>query len=137
MKASTSFKETIKNYLDNRAKEDELFAITYQKENKNLEECCNYIMKCAKEGECAGYSDDEVYGWAVHYYDEDDIKNIAPINGKVIINKSVELTLEDIEQAKKQAIEQLISEEKQKILSKSKKKKVESKVEMFGLFDEQ
>jgi hypothetical protein len=30
-------------------------------------------MKCAK-GSNGGYSDDEVLIWAVHYYDEDDIK---------------------------------------------------------------
>ena len=80
MKTSNAFKETIKAYLDKRASEDELFAVTYKKENKNLDECCNYVAKCAKDGGCAGYSDDEVFGWAVHYYDEDDIKNIKPIN---------------------------------------------------------
>jgi hypothetical protein len=49
------------------------FCYTYKKRKQNLDECCNYVMKCAKEGN-GGYSDDEVSGWAVHYYDEDDIK---------------------------------------------------------------
>ena len=88
MKTSNAFKETIKVYLDKRASEDELFAVTYQKENKKLDECCDYVMQCAKEGNCAGYSDDEVFNWAVHYYDEDDIKNIKPVGGKVIVNHS-------------------------------------------------
>jgi hypothetical protein len=112
MKASNEFKKTIKAHLEKRATEDELFAVTYKKENKNLDECCNYVMECAKKGGCAGYSDDEVFGWAVHYYDEDDIKNIKPISGKVIVNHSVELTEDDkkISQRKNNAL--LIEESK-------------------------
>jgi hypothetical protein len=112
MKPSNAFKETIKNYLDKRAQEDELFAITYKKENKNLDECCNYVMKCAKEGNCGGYSDDEVFGWAVHYYDEDDIKNIKPMSGRVVVSHTVELTEEDKAAAKEQAMKAVIEEVK-------------------------
>lgn len=112
MKTSNAFKETIKAYLDKRAVEDELFAVTYQKENKNLDECCNYVAKCAKDGGCAGYADEEVFGWAVHYYDEDDIKNIKPISGKVVVNHTVELTEEDKALAKEKAMELCIEEAK-------------------------
>jgi hypothetical protein len=113
MKTSNAFKETIKAYLDKRASEDELFAETYQKENKNLDECCNYVMKCAKDGACNGYSDEEVFGWAVHYYDEDDIKNIKPVSGKAIVNHSVELTEEDKAAAKAEAMREAIEEAKE------------------------
>lgn len=113
MKTSNAFKETIKAYLDKRTSEDELFAVTYKKENKNLDECCNYVMKCAKDGGCAGYSDEEVFGWAVHYYDEDDIKNIKSISGKVVVNKSVELSEEDKAEAKAKAMKLLIEEAKE------------------------
>lgn len=103
MKTSEHFKQTIKNYLEKRAAEDELFAKTYAKENKSIDECCNYVMKCAKEGGCAGYSDEEVFGWAVHYYDEDDIKDIKPISARVVVNNSVELTEEEKVKAKEMA----------------------------------
>jgi len=126
MKPSNAFKDTIKNYLDKRAAEDELFAVTYQKENKNLKECCDYVMQCAKKGGAAGYTDDEVFGWAVHYYDEDDIKNIKPIAAKVVVNHSVELTPIDIEEAKKIALERVISEEKDRLKKKVSHKKAES-----------
>lgn len=116
MKVSNAFKETIKAYLEKRASEDELFAVTYQKENKNLEECCNYVMECAKKGGANGYSDDEVFGWAVHYYDEDDIKDIKPISGKVIVNHSVELTEEDKKEAKEKAMQLAIQEAKTEAL---------------------
>ena len=67
----------IKTYLDQRAKEDELFAKSYAKENKSIEECVKYINQQARkraENNVAMIEDAEVYGWAVHYYDEDDIK---------------------------------------------------------------
>lgn len=69
--------DTIKAYLDKRAAEDLLFAVTYAKENKNIKDCCSYITSQAKKqasNGCAAISDDVVFGWAVHYYDEDDIR---------------------------------------------------------------
>jgi hypothetical protein len=118
MKVSNEFKEVIKNYLEQRATSDELFAATLKKENKNLDECCNYIMKCAKEKGCSGYADEEVFGWAVHYYDEDDIKDIKPVSGKVVINKSIELTEEEKEAAKQKAIQELNEEAKKDATTK-------------------
>lgn len=112
MKVSDQFKQTIQNHLEKRAAEDNLFAVTYKKENKNINECCNYVMQCAKKGGASGYSDEEVFGWAVHYYDEDDIKNIKPISGKVVVNHAVEFTEEDKKLAKEKAMELLIEESK-------------------------
>ena len=37
MKGTEHFKQTIKEYLDGRAQTDELFAVSYAKENKNLD----------------------------------------------------------------------------------------------------
>ena len=44
-----TFKDVIKNHLDGRARTDELFAKSYAKENKNLDECCSYIMGEARK----------------------------------------------------------------------------------------
>lgn len=78
MEKPNAFQQTVKNYLDNRSKQDEAFAATYAKPNKSIEECCKYIYReVAKKrvnGEnCVALSDEEVFGMAVHYYDEDDI----------------------------------------------------------------
>ena len=74
----SNFETTIQTYLDNRAKTDSLFAETYKKANKSIKECCKYIYsqarKLAKGGNEVGVDDATVYGWAVHYYDEDNIK---------------------------------------------------------------
>ena len=75
---AVSMEQAIKIYLDNRAKTDSLFAETYRKANKSIEECIKYIYskarKLAKGGNAVGVDEATVYGWAVHYYDEDDIK---------------------------------------------------------------
>lgn len=70
------FKQTIKAYLDKMAQQDFAFAERYKSEKKSLDQCCKYIMseakKQAKNG-CAAVEDSIVYGWAVHYYQEDDV----------------------------------------------------------------
>lgn len=76
-KELTQSEKVVKEYLDNYAKQDEAFAKSYAKENKSFEECLKYIkqeaQKQAQNG-CAMIAKEEVFGWAVHYYDEDDIK---------------------------------------------------------------
>lgn len=75
---ANTFESAIQKYLENRAKGDPLFAETYKKENKSIKECCQYIYSQAREaakgGSAVGIDDETVYGWAVHYYDEDNIK---------------------------------------------------------------
>ena len=45
-----------------------------EKENKSLEECGQYILQEAqKKGSRVAMTDEEVFGLAIHYYDEDDI----------------------------------------------------------------
>lgn len=91
MKTTDTFKYTIKAYLDKRAAEDSLFAQSYAKEGKNIDDCCTYITSRAKKeatNGCAVISDDEVFGWAVHYYDEDDIKVEKSSNVKTVIGTS-------------------------------------------------
>lgn len=77
MKGTEQFKQTIKAYLDERAKRDELFAVSYAKENKNLDDCITFVLNQAmaicKEGGC-GMTDNEVYSLCTHYYDEENIE---------------------------------------------------------------
>lgn len=90
MEVSNQFKAVIKAYLDDRASNDELFAATYAKPNKSLDECCNYILSEVQKSGQNGFADEEIYGMAVHYYDEDDIKDVKPINARVVVNHHVD-----------------------------------------------
>ena len=76
MPTNNNFETVIKDYLDNWAREDSLFAETYKKANKSIKECCRYIISRARKlgGTAVAVDDATVYGWAVHYYDEDNIK---------------------------------------------------------------
>ena len=78
-------KQVIQSYLEERAKRDPLFATSYAKPNKKIDECYDYIISQAKKrgGSVVCMSDDEVFGLAVHYYDEDDIKVSKQTNYKV------------------------------------------------------
>lgn len=136
-----TFKEAIKVYLDDRAKADELFAKSYAKPGKSIDECCNYILgEAKKQGNTVAMSDEEVYGMAVHYYDEDDIKiNKLPANARASVSvpasKAVELTEEDKEKARREAIKRL-AEEQHALLRKkpSRAKKEVTEVQQMSLF---
>ena len=110
MKASNHFKETIKTYLDKRAEEDVLFSLQYSKPHKNIDDCITYIFNTVQKSGCNGFADDEIYSMAVHYYDEDIIEIGNPMNCNVVVNHVVELTEEEKEQARKDAIQQVQNE---------------------------
>lgn len=137
MKSTEVFKQTIKSYLDKRAAEDELFAFTYSKEGKSLDKCIDYIFNTVQESGCNGFTDDEIFGMAVHYYDEDNIKVAdSPFRGSVVVNHKVELTEEDRLEARQKAIDDLIAEERRKLTHKPVKTvgKPEAEVQQVSLF---
>ena len=69
------FNDIIADYLKQRAEEDTLFAPKFANPNKSIDECCRYILgEARKRGTAVAMSDSEVFGLAVHYYDEKDIK---------------------------------------------------------------
>lgn len=85
------FEMTLLALLQDRAKNDELFAETLKKPNKSIAECAQYIYgelaeeaRKNKDGQtaCVGVPKADVIAMAVHYFDEDDIK-IKPINAVV------------------------------------------------------
>lgn len=142
MSKQNPLKEAIQSYLDERAKTDELFAIAYKKKNKSIDECCTYIMgEAKKRGNAVCMSDEEVFGLAVHYYDEDNIKvNKLPSNVRASAStttpaKPVKLTEEDEKKAREEAIKRL-TEEQHALLRKkpTRAKKEVIEVQQMSLF---
>lgn len=84
--STDKFKATIKAYLDKRAEQDEQFKDTYAKENKSIDECCAYIIQEVQKAGICGWSNAEIFGMAVHYYDEDDIKVTETTSAVRIVN---------------------------------------------------
>lgn len=89
MKGTTQFKETIHKYLQNKALNDSLFAQSFAKEGKTIDDCITYILNQVKASGCCGFADEEIYSMAVHYYDEDDIKVGKPLSCNVVVNHSI------------------------------------------------
>lgn len=135
MKSTDIFKRTIHTYLVKRAANDELFAEKYDNPDKNIEDCCTYILNQVQKSGCNGFADDEIYSIAVHYYDEDNIEVGKPINAYVVVNHVVELTAEEKEQARKDAIQKAQDEAYRKMTQPVKKTKKVTLNTQPSLFD--
>jgi hypothetical protein len=135
MKASNHFKNTIKAHLDQRAETDVLFSFQYSKPEKNIDDCVTYILNEVKKSGCNGFADDEIYSMAVHYYDEDNIEVGKPMNAHVVVNHVVELTEEEKEQARKDAIQKAQDEAYRKMTQPVKKAKKVALNPQPSLFD--
>jgi hypothetical protein len=95
MKSTEVFKQAIQKYLEQRAASDELFAISYAKPDKSIDQCIIYILNTVQKSGCNGFADEEIYSMAVDFYDEDGIDAGKPLDCKVAVNHTVELTAEE------------------------------------------
>lgn len=69
------FEKTIKAYLDGEAEQDMVFRARYEKkmaaDKDCIAKCCRYIIDEVKKANRTAWADDEIYGMAAHYIDED------------------------------------------------------------------
>lgn len=95
------FEQAIKAYLDERASIDALFAQTYAKKEKSIEECCRYIIQEVKKTNRQGFADEEIFSMAIHYYDEDNIKvDKTTPQCNVVTNKATKETFKPTKSTK-------------------------------------
>lgn len=87
MKGTKPMVDAIKLYLDAFAHKDPVFKAKYESEKKNLEDCIQYILNQVKASGANGFHDDEIFGMAVHYYDEESIDIGKAINMTVKVNR--------------------------------------------------
>ena len=131
-----SFNDIIADYLKQRAEEDTLFAPKFANPNKSIDECCRYILgEARKRGTSVVMSDTEVFGMAVHYYDEENIKIEKVSSGcSISSNQKVELMEEDKNAAREAAIKRLAEEQYRLLKKKPAKKKADANVQQMSLF---
>lgn len=134
MKSTDTFKNTIQAHLNNVATTDELFAETLKNPSKNIDDCITYILNTVQKSGCNGFADDEIFNMAIHYYDEQNIEVGKAISGKVVVNHHVEVTEEEKAEIKQKAINEVIAEQKNKMMQK-KAPKPTMQVVQGGLFD--
>lgn len=120
MKGTDHFKRTIQMYLEQRAEEDALFAKNYRNPAKNIDDCVTYILNYVKKSGCNGFTDGEIFGQAVHYYDENEIEVGNPLQCQIAVNHVVELTAEEKAEARQRAIRQYQDEELRKMQNRQR-----------------
>jgi hypothetical protein len=110
MKGTESFKQTIHSYLEQRASEDTLFAEKYHAVNRSIDDIVTYILNEVMKSECHGFDDDEIYSLAIHAAEEKDLEVGKPMECDVKVNHVVELTEEEKQEARRNAIRRLENE---------------------------
>lgn len=123
------FEKAIKAYLDARAEKDEVFAKKYQEGGKTIGGCCSYIISEVKKrskGKDTALDNDEVYGLAVHYFDEDSIKEEkGMVKCHVVVSR--QLTEEEKAKARKEA-ERRFEKEKKEAEKRAMEKEVQAQL---------
>jgi len=132
-KVTPRFKNVIQDKLAEIAEQDPLFKASFEKPHKNIDECINYILTTVQKSGINGFTDDEVYAMAIHYYDEDNIKDIKEINLQVVVNHRVELTEEEKKEQKEKALKEVYQEQRNKVTAKpqTKQKSVVAQPTLF------
>lgn len=121
-----AFAETIKAYLDGYSKEDAIFAARYSNPEKNINECCNYIINQVKASGRNGFADEEIFAMARGYY-TDDIKDadLKSTKATVVVNHTIELTEAEKQKAREKAIKDFEAQEIKKLEAAKKKEELE------------
>lgn len=134
-KGTEHFKRTIEDKLLEIAERDEQFADSLQKEDKDIDECIDYIISQVKKIGAQGYTDDEIFNLAIHYYDEDDLEDFDPVEADVVVNHKPELSEEEKQELREEVRNEEMRKERNRLHKKKrspKKKKQES--EQSSLF---
>ena len=96
MKGTEHFKRTIQMYLEQRAAEDTLFARNYRNPAKNIDDCVTYILNYVQRSGCNGFTDGEIFGQAVHYYDENEIEVGKRVKNRFRFLEAHDMTIEAV-----------------------------------------
>ena len=122
-------------FLEQRAAEDELFAKSYRNPAKNIDDCVTYILNYVQKSGCNGFTDGEIYGQVVHYYDENEIEVGKPIQCQIAVNHVVELTAEEKAEARQKAIQKYQDEEVRKLQNRNRPAAKKETIVQPSLFD--
>ena len=94
LEAKNNTEKILLNYLENNASDDLVAKINNG--NKTLAGCWKYITNEAKEyllNKSGAVEDDVVFGWAIHYFEEDSIEEgkLPTTNAKVTTSNNADV----------------------------------------------
>ncbi len=90
MQGSEQFIAVIENHLQGVAAGDAIFAKKLENPEKSINDCITYICNTVQKSGKNGFVDAEIFGMAMHYYDEEKIEVGKPVNGRVVVNHITE-----------------------------------------------
>lgn len=127
------FELAIKSHLDKIASEDSAFAEKYRTKcevERQHKKCCNYIISEVQKLKRQAMTDAEVFGMAMHYFDEDITFDGKAPQCKVVVSHE-SLSEEDQERIRRQAQEEIekdaVEQAKKKLLEEKKKEEEKAK----------
>lgn len=127
-KATENFKRVIQQHLNDVAEMNPVFAEKLKNPKKKIDDCITYILNRVKQSKVNGYEDSEIFGMAMHYYNEENIDPGKPFSsGQIVVNHQVKLTDKEIAELKEKARQKVIDDEMARL--KKKPKKAEAKKE--------
>jgi len=132
MKGSEAFIQTIKSYIESRTDID-----VNKHPDKSIEKCVDYIFTQVQKSGCNGFTDAEIYGMAVHYYDEpnETLGKIEHLSPNVVVNHHVELTEEEKEEMKQAALDEVKRKQIESLTKRqTEKKQVQNLPNQMELF---
>ena len=117
----------IKEHLDSVAAVDPVFADKYGSKSKTLDQCCDFICTQVKKSGRTAFADEEIFGMAVHYYDEENPGEITDgaSAGCNVVCSTPEYELSEIE--KEQARQKALDEYRRGLVEDMKKSSVRSR----------
>ena len=136
MIGSEFFEQRIKEFIDGQAAKDEAFAAKVNSTKRTVKDCAAWMIEqlaldFKKTGKM-GYDDSEIYGMALHFYDEPELKAKGNLSfqGLIMSNQSatrkkepkVELTAEERKEARERAKAQYQNEQVAKLRAAEQKK---------------
>ena len=120
MASSEAFKAAIKEEMFRRAYTDPNFGTLYTDTKKTLDDCVTYILNQVKQSGIIGFEDKEVYDMAEHFYSTEGLDPGSKIDCRVVVNRLIQLTEEEIEVEKKKAIDKIHQEVREKVTKPKK-----------------
>lgn len=121
------FEQCISKWLEAERKKDPIFDKKVAESKKDVQGCCNFILQQVKASNQCGYADEEVYGMARHYFDEESIKDPGKQGQcRVVVSGHVDLSESEKAEAMAQAVRNYEAELRKKdIEAKAKAEEAE------------
>ena len=123
------FRTRIKEHLDSVAAVDPVFAEKYSSKSKSLDQCFDFICTQVRKSGRTAFADEEIFGMATHYYDEENPGDITDgaSAGCSVVCSAPGYELSEIE--KEEARQKALDEYRRGLLDDMKKSSVRSKTE--------